>query len=210
MLDELARHLVTCQTGDVMPVLLADHPALDFVGTVSERTTARLEHLTAPAGLGAWLVDAGVVDEQPRATADDLAAAILLREALYALLRAATDEAGDLEDGALLARDALAVVNDAAAGPAITVALTPGGRVLRTGDVTAALAHIARAGVELIGGPDRARLRWCADATCTHPFLDRSRAGRRRWCGMAGCGDRAKARAYRARRREPEGGGSPG
>ena len=185
-------------------MLLADHPALDFVGTVSERTTARVEQLTTPAELDAWLVLAGVVDEAPRATVDDLAAALRLREALYTLLRATSDKAvDDREDGPPFSRDALDVVNDAAAGPSVAVALTPGGRILRTGDATAALAHIARAGVELIGGPDRERLRWCADTTCTHPFLDRSRAGRRRWCGMAGCGDRAKARAYRARRREP-------
>jgi predicted RNA-binding Zn ribbon-like protein len=194
----------------VNPVLLADHPALDFVGTVSERTTTRLERLSTPATLDAWLVGAGVVDVAPGATADDLAAAVRLREALYALLRAATAEvaedldAGPLAMGALDAvADALTVVNGAATGPSVAVTLTPEGDLRRTGDVAAALAHIARTGVELIGGPDRARLRWCADATCTHPFLDRSRAGRRRWCGMAGCGDRAKARAYRARRREP-------
>ena len=67
--------------------------------------------------------------------------------------------------------------------------------------MTAALTAVARAAIELVGGPDRHLLRWCANDACTHPFVDRSRGGRRRWCGMAGCGDRAKARAYRARRR---------
>jgi predicted RNA-binding Zn ribbon-like protein len=205
--EELARSAVTCQTGDVIPVLLADHPALDFVGTLAERTTTRLEHLPTPAELDAWLVRAGVVDEAPGATAADLAAAVRLREALYDLLRAATAEEAEGSGG--LAPAALKSVNDAAAGPSVAVALTPDGRLVRTGDVTAALAHIARTAVELIGGPDRARLRWCADDTCTHPFLDRSRAGRRRWCGMAGCGDRAKARAYRARHREPESSAAP-
>lgn len=206
MLGELARRVVTCQTGDVTTALLADHLALDFVGTVAERNTTRLEHLTDPAELGAWLVAAGVVDDAPRADASDLTDAVRLREALYALLRTATAETPeDLRQGAALEREALAVVNNAAAGPSVTVTLTSDGAILRTGDVAAALAHIARTGVELIGGPDRGRVRWCADATCTHPFLDRSRAGRRRWCGMAGCGDRAKARAYRARRREPQG-----
>ena len=59
--------------------------------------------------------------------------------------------------------------------------------------------------IELHHGPDRALLRWCADAYCTRPFIDRSRGGRRRWCGMAGCGDRAKAAAYRMRKREAGG-----
>ncbi len=201
MATDLAPTDVTCQTGDVNPVLLADHPALDFVGTISERTTVRQEQLTAPADLDIWLVRAGVLDEDPHATAADLTVAVRFREALYALLRAASEVSDDGPPA--LPAEALALVNSTAAGPTVTVHLAADGQVRRTGGVGAALAHIARTGVELIGGPDRARLRWCADATCTHPFLDRSRAGRRRWCGMAGCGDRAKARAYRARHREP-------
>jgi len=182
---------VTCQTGDV---LLADHPALDLVGTVAERTTTRVEHLTTPAALADWLVAAGVLDTAPAAGAADLAAALGLREALNAVLRATTE-------GEPLPPDALAVVHAAAAGPAVALTLDADGGLHREGDVTAALTAVARAALELVGGPDRQLLRWCADAACTHPFLDRSRGGRRRWCGMAGCGDRAKARAYRARRR---------
>lgn len=164
------------------------------MGTVAERSTTRLEHLTSPAELGTWLVFAGLLDAAPDVTGADLAAAVAVREALYALLRAASvDE--------LLPRAALTLVNRAAAAPPVTPSLTTGGLVERRGGVSAALSTIARSAVALIGGPDRARLRWCADAACTHPFLDRSRGGRRRWCGMAGCGDRAKARAYRARLR---------
>lgn len=177
-----------------MQVLLADHPALDLVGTVAERTSTRLEHLATPADLAEWLVRAGVLDRPPAVTDRDLDQARTLRESLYALLRAATDDAP-------LPHDALADVNAAATGPAVGLTLDARGHAHRSGGVDAALAEIARAGVTLLGGPDRARLRWCADATCTHPFLDRSRAGRRRWCGMAGCGDRAKARAYRSRHR---------
>jgi predicted RNA-binding Zn ribbon-like protein len=49
--------------------------------------------------------------------------------------------------------------------------------------------------------PDGERLRRCDGARCTRLFVDRSRDGRRRWCEMKGCGDRAKAAAYRQRRR---------
>lgn len=174
--------------------LLADHPALDLVGTVSERGSKRVEHLAGPNDLDDWLTRAGIVDASPRADASDLAAAIEVREALFAVLQAAT--AGDA-----LPRRELRVVNTAAQHPPITVRLTESGTLTRTGSVTAALSTIARAAVELLGGDDLARVRWCADDSCTHPFLDRSRAGQRRWCGMAGCGDRAKARAYRARQR---------
>ena len=174
--------------------MLAGHPALDLVGTVAERTSTRLEQLTTPDQLADWLVTAELLDTAPAATAADLAAAQHLREALYAVLRATTD-------GLPLPPDALAVVHGAAAGPAATFTLDATGGLHREGDVTTALTAVARAAVELVGGPDRHLLRWCAGDACTHPFLDRSRGGRRRWCGMTGCGDRAKARAYRARRR---------
>ncbi|MFD0523312.1 CGNR zinc finger domain-containing protein [Paractinoplanes durhamensis] len=44
------------------------------------------------------------------------------------------------------------------------------------------------------------RLRECERPACTRVFLDRSRAGTRSWCGMAECGNRVKAREYRARK----------
>jgi predicted RNA-binding Zn ribbon-like protein len=173
----------------------AGHPALDLVGTVAERTTTHVEHLTTPEQLARWLVAADLLDTVPTVTATDLAAAVRLREALYAVLRAAADAQP-------LPADALADVHAAAAGPAVVLTLDAAGALHRDGDVAAALSTVARAAIELIGGPDRHLVRWCADAACTHPFLDRSRGGRRRWCGMSGCGDRAKARAYRARRRD--------
>lgn len=194
------RHLapsdVTGQTGDVPTDVarIADHPALDLVGTLSERTTTRFEHLVTPADLDGWLVRAGVVDRSPAADTRDLTAALELREALYALLVAATD-------GRPLPPDALGVANRVAERPPVVSRLDASGTLTRTGDTTAALSTIARSALDLVGGDDLARVRWCADDTCTHPFLDHSRAGRRRWCGMSGCGDRAKARAYRARQR---------
>jgi predicted RNA-binding Zn ribbon-like protein len=173
--------------------MLAGHPALDLVGTVAERTTTHFEHLTTPEHLADWLVAAGLLDTAPAATAGDLGDARRLREALYEVLRATSDHRP-------LPSEALAVVHAAAGGPMVVLTLDAAGGLHRNGEVTAALTAIARAAIELVGGPERQLLRWCADETCTHPFLDHSRGGRRRWCGMAGCGDRAKARAYRARR----------
>jgi len=69
----------------------------------------------------------------------------------------------------------------------------------------AVFAFLARDCLDLFDSPDRAALRWCADAKCTRVFIDRSRGQRRRWCGMKGCGDRAKAAAYRRRQALPLG-----
>ncbi len=172
---------------------IADHPVLDFVATVGERRTRYADRLTAPADLDAWVRGSGLLPELPPVTATDLDRAVRLREAAFALISGAIDD--EPADPA-----ALAIVNAAAAARPPAVALGPELALQRSGDLDAVLGALARDCVELLGGPDRALLHWCADATCTRPFVDRSRGARRRWCGMRGCGDRAKAAAYRRRR----------
>jgi predicted RNA-binding Zn ribbon-like protein len=189
----LAQPGVTCQGGDVDPEFVTGSLALDYVATVAERGTTDLESLVAPGDLVDWIAAAALVDAPPRVTAKGLERAKALREALFALVAAAID-GRDPPPGAA------ATVNRAAAMPPPAVRLDRG-TLHREGDLDAVLSAIARAGLELLGGPERSLVRWCADERCTRPFVDRSRGGRRRWCGMAGCGDRAKAAAYRARRR---------
>jgi predicted RNA-binding Zn ribbon-like protein len=41
----------------------------------------------------------------------------------------------------------------------------------------------------------------CAAEDCRWAFYDRSRNRSRTWCSMEECGNRAKARSYRARQR---------
>jgi predicted RNA-binding Zn ribbon-like protein len=174
--------------------LVAGRPVLDFAATVAERHTARVEHLRSGADLADWVEQAGLVDRRLRVDDGDLARAVALREALFGLVSAV------LDDTAVSPPDR-ALVNAAAAHPGPTLELTARGAVRRTGDLDAVLAVLARDLLDLLGGPDRALLRWCADPACTRVVLDRSRGGRRRWCGMRGCGDRAKAAAYRRRLR---------
>lgn len=172
---------------------IADHPVLDFVATVSERRTRYADRLSAPADLDEWVRGSGLLAGLPPVTATGFARAVELREAAFALISAAID-------GTAMDPGALAVVNAAAAAAPPTVALDADLALTRSGDLDAVLAVLARDCAELLGGPDRALLHWCADSTCTRPFVDRSRGARRRWCGMRGCGDRAKAAAYRRRR----------
>lgn len=172
---------------------LGGNQALDFVGTLGARGTADDERLGALPDLADWIRQADIVDEfRAELTRRDLTAAIALRESLYAVITARID--GDAPP-----RRALAAVNAAAARPPATVHVTTGGRLRRSGDLSAVLSTVARAGLDLFGADRAAELKWCADDSCTHPFLDRSRGHRRRWCGMSGCGDRAKAAAYRKR-----------
>ena len=53
----------------------------------------------------------------------------------------------------------------------------------------------------LLTSSQLARVRDCADATCGWVFIDQSKNASRRWCDMGDCGNRAKARRYRARQK---------
>jgi predicted RNA-binding Zn ribbon-like protein len=172
---------------------IADRPMLDFLPTLSERGHTDVERLSAPRDLSDWAVQAGIVEQPPSVDSADLRRAIDVREAMFRLVRALIDGTGTAEAD----RD---LVNAAAAAPLPTLHLDPDG-VHRTGDIDAVLAVLARDCLELHDSDDRHALRWCAAEHCTRPFIDRSRGARRRWCGMRGCGDRAKAAAYRRRRR---------
>lgn len=174
--------------------LVGGRPALDFVATVAERRTTRLEHLRTADDLADWVQQTGLVDDRLALAQGDLERAVALREAMFGLIAALLDG----EPASAADRD---LVNAAARHAGPHVRLTEGGSVRRTGDLDAVLAELARDCLRLHEEPDRAALRWCADPACTRPFLDRSHGHRRRWCGMRGCGDRAKAAAYRERRR---------
>jgi predicted RNA-binding Zn ribbon-like protein len=187
---------ITCQGGDVGIVFLGGNLALDFVGTLNERFSTRVEQLREPPDLGGWFVAAGVVDDPPEVSDADLQQAVELREVLFGVI------ARQIEGHPPRVTHAeRAAINAAGAYAPPVSTLTAAGRVTRNGDLRAGLSAVARAAIALFELTDDAALKWCADEDCTHPFLDTSRGHRRRWCGMSGCGDRAKAAAYRARKR---------
>jgi predicted RNA-binding Zn ribbon-like protein len=172
---------------------IADRPVLDFLSTVAERGTRDEEKLQSEQDLADWIEQSGIVDTAPPVTQQALERGKALREAMFRLVATLIDhETPSAADRAL--------VNAAAEASPPYLRLDDAG-LHRYGDTDAVLALLARDCLDLFDSPDRAALRWCADPTCTRPFIDRSRGQRRRWCGMKGCGDRAKAAAYRRRRR---------
>ncbi|UBU10236.1 CGNR zinc finger domain-containing protein [Nonomuraea gerenzanensis] len=175
-------------------VFLCGNPALDFACTMRARRTARFETLDAPATLDAWYVEGGLVDAAPSCQDSDLARAVAVREAIYALITARL--AGDGYDD-----QALALVNEAARTPPATPQLTAGGRWTEATPAQA-LSTVARHAIELLSGPDVPLMKECANPECTKVFIDRSRGGRREWCGMESCGNKIKAAAYRARKKQ--------
>jgi predicted RNA-binding Zn ribbon-like protein len=185
--------VITGQTGDVGFEFIADRPVLDFLSTVAERGTRDEEKLQSEQDLADWIEQSGIVDTAPPVTQHALVRGKALREAMFRLVATLIDhETPSVADRA--------IVNAAAEASPPQLRLDDDG-LHRCGDTDAVLALLARDCLDLFDSPDRAALRWCADVNCTRPFIDRSRGQRRRWCGMKGCGDRAKAAAYRRRRR---------
>jgi predicted RNA-binding Zn ribbon-like protein len=149
----------------------------------------------APAGADA---DAAAPrDMAGPVTATDLAAAVALRNAVWAAVDATMA-------GAPLPGPAVAEINAWARRPPVTWHVTADGRRTRVAPVTVSqiLATCASDAIDLVTGPAAGRLRQCGADDCFLVFVDTSRSGRRRWCSMARCGNRAKVASFRTRHRQ--------
>jgi predicted RNA-binding Zn ribbon-like protein len=168
---------------------------LEFLATLAGRHRQPRERLVTPDDLGRWLTLSGLALGAV-CTPRQLTEARELREAIYRLLDAARGEGSPVSEDVDLVNT---WARRAKPAPQLDSAL----RLHRHAPsaCTASLAEIAAAAVDLISGPDQARVRNCADPTCSLMFIDRSRPGRRRWCSMERCGNRAKTARYRRQRK---------
>lgn len=171
--------------------------ALDFAGTLGSRASdAPEERIPDVDSLSAWLREAGLV-EDAAATAEELAQARKLREAIHQL--------GDaiIAERPLGARP-LATLNEAAAGIRLGAPRIDRARALRwetEAPVALAFGRVAADAIERFAA-DAERLTRCELPGCGALLLSRSRSDRRRWCSMELCGNRAKVAAYRSRQRK--------
>jgi predicted RNA-binding Zn ribbon-like protein len=157
-----------------------------FVNTADlDRGTDELADRT---GLAAWLDEVGMAAEIDAAGRDRVVA---VREAIRALLLANHGEPPDPGAIATLDRAAAITVAFDATGNA---SLEPA-RAGVDGVLAKLLAIVARAQAD----GTWPRLKACPNDTCHWAFYDRSRNRSRTWCAMSVCGNRAKARSYRAR-----------
>jgi len=62
---------------------------------------------------------------------------------------------------------------------------------------------VVRSALELLTSQELRAVRECAADNCAWLFMDRSRNQSRRWCNMKVCGNRAKVRRFRHRKRVP-------
>ena len=170
--------------------------ALDLAGTVGARASEHPEErMPRREDLARWLVEAGLLD-RAHPTADELAEAHALREAIHA---AATDAI----EGRPVRRSALATLNAAAQGlrhgaPRLSADLTA--RWEGSAPVAVALGRVAADAIDVLSR-HAGRLTRCELEGCGAVLLSRSRGEPRRWCSMELCGNRAKVAAFRRRHR---------
>jgi predicted RNA-binding Zn ribbon-like protein len=188
-------------TGEPWWYWLGARPALDLVNTRRERWRRRVETLVTPGDLSSWLVAAGLTSEPMRVGSAVLEEARALREAIDACTRAVVA-------GAAPPHEAVALIDDWLVHAGDRPQLRLDGDVPVLGERAAAdsprraLGMLALDAARMLGTPaERARVRICASDTCSARFYDRSPAGARRWCSMRTCGNAAKARRHRERRR---------
>ncbi|WP_181789958.1 CGNR zinc finger domain-containing protein [Streptomyces phytophilus] len=162
----------------------------DFANTLDIH--AGTDTLSTPEALAEWLR----THDLPTAGTPDAAlheAAVALRAGIRAHLGT---HVGDPPDPAATA----------AADDALTrfpVHITAHGTPVPAPGLTgtdSGITELALAWSTLTTTGDAARLKRCAEHTCHEVFWDTSKNRSKRWCSMQGCGNRAKARTYAARR----------
>ena len=157
----------------------------------------RSDEIAEPGALRDWLAERDLIDPGAELGPEDVARAHEVREALRKLLLANN---GDPVDQA-----AVETLNDAAARADLQVRFEPDGAANLApvqsaidGAVGRLLAIVFRA----MADGTWPRLKACAyHDRCEWAFYDWSKNRSGTWCDMAVCGNRAKAAAYRERRR---------
>jgi predicted RNA-binding Zn ribbon-like protein len=166
----------------------------DYVNTLDAATG--VDRLSSPDELATWFSEQGLVDDLVEPTEREHADAVAVREAIRELLLAnngvVSDAAGASRTLEAAGRDARLAVRFENGRPL----LAPEGEGAR-----AAIGRIVATVAELASTEEWKRLKVCRDDHCRDAFYDRSRNRSRAWCSMEVCGNREKARSFRARQR---------
>ena len=177
-------------------------PPLDlveaFINTLDLETGA--DELATTSALRGWLLGRHLIKRAEAVSERDRQQAIRLREALRRAALANNSTAVDSRT--------MRELNQLAHGARMVVAFGDDGAARLDPSVKGVAGGLARIlsavfVAMLTGG--WTRLKSCANNGCHWAFYDASKNRSGRWCEMADCGNEAKGRAYRARRRSEVG-----
>jgi predicted RNA-binding Zn ribbon-like protein len=155
------------------------------------------DDIDSPERLSTWLTDHGVMPSGTACSAEELALAIDTREALRALTWANNGDEHRSHD--------LSTLNRAAALAELTLHFDAGSDVTlqpAAPGVKGALGTIVAIVADAMKEGTWNRLKACRNEDCGWAFYDHARNRSAKWCTMAVCGNRMKARAFRARHTE--------
>lgn len=137
-----------------------------------------------------------VIDFVNSADPADAPHAIALREAMRGLIGA--------HSGRRVFPLDVATLNAAVVANQVRLRFTADGKVRLEPEATGPEGAIGRLMAALFAcmeDPDWKRLKVCASPSCRKVFYDGSRNRSSRWCSMASCGNREKAKRFRAKPR---------
>jgi predicted RNA-binding Zn ribbon-like protein len=190
--------------------MIGGSPAVDFVNTASNWTGETVDRLDGPKGFAAWAALAGLIDEggveeifreierhpdaAPRVYGDGRKLRATLWRTFDALAGNRAVDATDLEALSEWTRRAAQKSRLVQSGAGFVKTWTDEASPLER-----PLLAIALDAGKLLEEGAIERLHRCAG--CEWLFLDRSKNARRRWCSMATCGNDAKVRKFRKRRK---------
>jgi predicted RNA-binding Zn ribbon-like protein len=182
-------------------LLLAGHPALDFLNTRMRVNGELVDFLQRDEDVLRWLKQAGlpVAEIGPHTPPLSLVdAAGTLRENIRSLVE--KRKAGQRGDPSVLN----GFLAEAQSHPRLVWnkprSLTID-RVRRQDTPAGILAPVAEAAADLLATGDFTLVKRCEDETCVLWFSDQTKSHHRRWCSTTLCGNRHKVAAYRKRRR---------
>jgi predicted RNA-binding Zn ribbon-like protein len=166
----------------------------DYVNTLDLETG--IDQISTAEELATWFSEQGLVDDLVEPTDEEVADAAAVREAIRELLLANNGVASDAEA-------ASRTLEEAGRKARLGVRFENGRPILAPeGDgAQAALGRIVATVAELAPTDEWKRLKGCRDEHCRVAFYDKSRNRSRAWCSMEVCGNREKARSFRARHR---------
>jgi predicted RNA-binding Zn ribbon-like protein len=156
------------------------------------------DELDTPAALKRWMAVRGLMPSNVRVSQRDLRQAIELREALRRLLLA--------HNGAATPGDASVVLDQVARRSRVRLRFADDSEPFLEPEargVDGALGRIVAIVQESAASGTWPRLKACREHSCEWAFYDHTKNRSGAWCTMQVCGNRAKARAYRARQAAP-------
>ena len=154
------------------------------------------DRLAEPEQLEAWLRQHGLLEPGVRLDRADVRAAQAVREALRALLLANNGWPAD--------PGAVETLNRAAGRARVVVRFEESGAARlepAAGGIDGAIGSLLGIVYRAMADGTWERFKACRLDTCHWAFYDASKNRSGAWCTMAECGNRAKARAFRARKR---------